>query len=457
MGTAEISAKGLAVIYTIYLISTIGPESNGALSFAKSIVQYFFIIVMLGFDQAGIREVAQNRRLMPKYVGSILILRFILASLGYLGIVIVTQIIDAYSPIPDITKRMIYIYGTLLFGQAALLTWVYMAVEKMHIIAIRSLVTGGLNLIGILVFVKSEQDVELAIIIITFSFLVNSIWMFIHYRSTFGKIDFSIDKTFIWGLFRQSFSIGLIFLIATMYNNIDITMLGIIRGDRETGIFAAAHQLLVFLLLPTIILQNAFFPRISRAVTFEDREKVMGIFSRIHFLLGSFISMHLFLYSDFIVILLGDKYAESSGALRILSITIFVQYIVVNYFQALIAWKFENRVIKATLIGLTLNIIVNILLIPIWGFYGAAVATIFSETSVLIILVLLFKNAHGNLHFDVLIRSFLYTLLGVTPGFLMWGLGLNMFISVIITVTACILIYLNTKLIDIKEIKGYLK
>jgi O-antigen/teichoic acid export membrane protein len=34
MGTAEISAKGLAVIYTLYLISTIGPESNGALSFA---------------------------------------------------------------------------------------------------------------------------------------------------------------------------------------------------------------------------------------------------------------------------------------------------------------------------------------------------------------------------------------------------------------------------------------
>lgn len=42
MGVTEFSAKGLAVIYTIYLISTIGPESNGAFSFAKSIVQYFF-------------------------------------------------------------------------------------------------------------------------------------------------------------------------------------------------------------------------------------------------------------------------------------------------------------------------------------------------------------------------------------------------------------------------------
>lgn len=457
MGTAEISAKGLAVIYTLYLISTIGPESNGALSFAKSIVQYFFIIVMLGFDQAGIRDVARNRALLPKYVGSILMLRIVFATLGYIGIIITTQIIDSYSPIPDVTKRMIYIYGALLFGQATLLNWVYMAVEKMHIIAIRSLVTGVLNLVGIILFVKSESDVEMAIIIITLSFLINSVWMFVHYKSTFGKIDFSFDRTFIISLLRQSFSIGLIFLIATMYNNIDITMLGIIRGDRETGIFAAAHQLLAFLLLPTIILQSAFFPKISRATNFEERDKVVSIFSRINFLLGSFIGLNLFLFSDFIVVLLGQKYAESSGALKILSITIFLQYVVVNYFQPLIAWKHENKVINATLIGLTLNLIVNMLLIPVYGLYGAAIATIFSELSVLTMMLFLFKKTHGNLYLSNLVKAFTATLIGVSPGFVMMALGLNMYLSVSVTVTACILIYLYTKLVDFNEIKGYLK
>ncbi|MCO5250154.1 MAG: flippase [Candidatus Kapabacteria bacterium] len=457
MGTAELSAKGLAVIYTLYLISTIGPESNGALSFAKSIVQYFFIIVMLGFDQAGIRDVARNQALLPKYVGSILMLRIALAILGYIGIIITTHIIDSFSPIADVTKRMIYIYGFLLFGQATLLTWVYMAVEKMHILAIRSLVLGILNLVGIMVFVKSESDVEIAIIIITISFMVNSIWMFIHYKSTFGKLSFSFDKSFILSLFRQSFSIGLIFLIATMYNNIDITMLGIIKDERETGIFAAAHQLLAFLILPTLILQGAFFPKFSRATNFEERDKVISIFSRINFLLGSFIALNLFLYSDLIVVLLGTQYAESSGALKILSVTIFLQYIVVNYFQPLISWKYEDKVIKATLIGLTLNVIVNMILIPIYGLYGAAIATIFSELSVLTMMLILFRKVHGNLYLPNLAKAFVATLIGVSPGFVMLALGLNMYLSVIVTVTACILIYLYTKLVDFNEIRGYLK
>lgn len=457
MGVTELSAKGLVVIYTIYLISTIGPESNGAFSFAKSIVQYFFILVMLGFDQTGIRDVTKNQSLMPKYVGTILILRTALASVGYIGVIIVTHIIDYTSPLPDVTKKMIYIYGLLLFGQATLLTWVYMAVEKMHIIAVRSLVTGIINLVGILMFVKEEGDVEYAMIIITCSFLVNSLWMFIHYKKVFKHIDFRIDKQFMFSQLRQSFSIGAVFMIATLYNNIDITMLGLMRGERETGIFSAAHQIIYFLLVPSAIIQSAFFPQISRSITYNGRDKALNVNLQINFVIGCFLAFHLFIYSDIVPLILGEQYSESSGVMKILAFTIFLQYVVVSYFQPLIAWKHENKVIKASLLGLTLNLIANFIMIPLYGFYGAAIATIVSEATVLTVLILLFKNQHNKLYFMNLIKAMTATALGVLPGIILLNLGINSIISVIISVTACILIYVYSGIVNISEILEYIK
>jgi O-antigen/teichoic acid export membrane protein len=457
MGVTEFSAKGLAVIYTIYLISTIGPESNGAFSFAKSIVQYFLIIVMLGFDQTGIRDVTKNHNLMPKYVGTILILRTILAIIGYLGVIIVTHIIDYNSPLPEVTKRMIYIYGFLLFAQATLLSWVYMAVEKMHIIAIRSLIIGIINLTGILLFVKSENDVESAMLIITFSFIINSLWMFIHYKKIFKHIDFSIDKTFMYSQLRQAFSIGAIFMIATLYNNIDITMLGLMRGEWETGIFSAAHQIIAFLLVPSAVIQNAFFPQIARSFTFTERDKVLNVNFQINFIIGCFLAFHLFFYSDLIALLLGDKFADSSGVLKILSMTIFLQYVVISYFQPLIAWKYENKVIKASLLGLSLNLVANLILIPRYGYYGAAFATIASEASVLTVLIILFKVEHNRLYLMNLLKALFATGIGIIPGLILMQYGINIVISVIVSVTACILIYNFTKIVNISEIMDYIR
>ena len=44
---AEVASKGFALVYTVYLIRKIGPENNGIFNFAKSLIQYFSIVVLL--------------------------------------------------------------------------------------------------------------------------------------------------------------------------------------------------------------------------------------------------------------------------------------------------------------------------------------------------------------------------------------------------------------------------
>jgi len=56
-----------------------------------------------------------------------------------------------------------------------------------------------------------------------------------------------------------------------------------------------------------------------------------------------------------------------------------------------------------------------------------------------------------------LIKAMTATALGVLPGIILLNLGINSIISVIISVTACILIYVYSGIVNISEILEYIK
>ena len=116
---------------------------------------------------------------------------------------------------------------------------------------------------------------------------------------------------------------------------------------------------------------------------------------------------------EFIRILSGDAYIQAQNSLRILSITLLFSTFA-SFFATslLIPLNKEKNVLIATLIGAIVNIILNILIIPIYGFNGAAVTTLFSEAIVFFILFISLKEKS------------LYKKIKELPGILMGCLGI---------------------------------
>lgn len=456
LSLATFVSKGLAFIYTIYLMRTIGPESNGILNFSKSLVQYFVLLIILGFDQLGIREVAKDKSLMKNYVDLITTIRLTLSIFSYLLLFILVQILIVGKPEISNYQHIIFIYSLIILSNAINLSWIFQAVEKMEIIAIRTIGLYIVNFVGILVFVKKSDDLIIAVSIIAFSEILNSIIMYFIYKKQYFRFNFNFNLVEWKVIFRDSLSIGFIFMIATLYNNIDITLLGMFRGEFETGIYGAGHQVIIFGILPSAIIQGAFFPQIIQRNTFEERDRILSKYAKLQAFFAYYVAGNLFFLSDFAVYLLGEKYAQTNLILQYLSFTVLIQFIITIYFSPLISWKQERKVIYANIVGLIINVGLNIALIPKYGMYGSAVATIFCEFGVLVVMIRVFKTIHNKLYFKEIFEFIPITFIAFLPIYL-----LKSEIHPIVGIVISSIIFIGTtfafKIITINEIKSLLK
>ncbi len=457
-GTAELVSKGLAVVYTIYFLRIIGPEGNGILNFAKSFVQYFLIFVFLGFDQIGIIEVAKNRNSMKDYVNAILSIRLIIATICYFLLFLFVTVFDNYIKINPLTTEVILIYGLNLFNYAFLLTWVFLAIEKPQIIAIRSLIVNLLNLIAVFLLIKSNDDLISAVWLITLTVTLNSIWLFYVYIKKFGEKVYFYFNYELWNkIIRASFTIGLIWIIVTMYHYINITMLGFLTSERETGLFSAAHSFLVLMLLPSQIVQSIFFPKFSKTENNDDLLSINTKFTKLLMFSGVYLTFTGIFYSDLILSILGDKYADGIILMRYISITIFITYAIITYFSPLIARDKSKIIIYANISGLVINIICNYLLIPLYGAIGAAISTIASELTVAIVMTIIYRKFFQHHFTFIIIKSFLIGLFGFTPVLLTICLDWNAYFTLFLSTILYFILVLSMKLVTIDELRRLLK
>ena len=80
---AEIANKGMLFVSTAYLTRIILAEGMGIIGYANSILSYFLILVNLGFNIVGQREIAKFPELIKKYVNSIITIRLLLSIISF--------------------------------------------------------------------------------------------------------------------------------------------------------------------------------------------------------------------------------------------------------------------------------------------------------------------------------------------------------------------------------------
>ncbi|MDQ1265912.1 MAG: hypothetical protein QG635_1064, partial [Bacteroidota bacterium] len=103
LSVAEAANKGITFITVAYLARVINPDGFGIIGYAQALTAYFILFVNLGFDTYGMREISRNPSNFGKLVNSILSLRFSLASISYLLLIIVVLILNK----PSETKYVI--------------------------------------------------------------------------------------------------------------------------------------------------------------------------------------------------------------------------------------------------------------------------------------------------------------------------------------------------------------
>ena len=364
-----------------YISRVLMAENVGKINFVCSIISYFSLLASLGVSTYAIREcskVRDNIEKLDSLSSQIFSMNIISTLIAYVALAItlvVARPLDNYRILICIQS------ATILFTTLGA-DWINSVMEDFKFITVRTVGMQLVSLFLMFVFVHKPNDyITYVIISVVASSGANIINIF--YRSRFCKTRFTLSID--WK--RHLPPIMLLFslvLAQTIYCNSDITMLGLIKNDREVGLYSLSVR--IYTLVNQVVSSVAFvvMPQLSLNFTNNNYRKVNELLRySLNFIivlgLPCIVGLNV-ITKSIIGTLGGSEYAGSATSLHILTMSLACSFIsgwIGN--MMMIPSGRENISLKSSVISASLNVVLNLFIIPIFGLNGAAFTTFLAE------------------------------------------------------------------------------
>ena len=337
---------------------------------------------------------------------SINILSTILAYISLIVCLIIFRQADEY-------RTLIVIYSTTILFTTLGMDYLNSAMEDFKYITIRTLFFQLLSLVLTLVFVRSKDDyIRYMIISVISSSGANAANIF--YRRRYCKVRFTLNIPWKTHLIPIITLFSMI-LSQVIFNNTDITMLGIMKNDYEVGIYSTALKIINIVAALVQSLMAVILPRLSLYFSKNDYDGINKLLKKLLVFnigigLPCVIGIEM-LAPDIIFLVGGEEYLSAAPVMRILILSFMFSLVGGSFLgnAVLIPSGRENYYMKVCWITAACNVGLNYLLIPRYGANGAAMATAFNG---FIILVLLLLNVDKQIKIDHPFDAFKGPLIG---------------------------------------------
>lgn len=414
-------ARGSDVIFLLLLVLAarfLGEESYGQFSFAYALVFIFEFAVDFGLKDLLVREISRNKDAGRWWVQKAIKTKFTLASLTILCVGVLTVFLPVAHNMPVVigllTFAMVMKSFKLLFRS------VIMANERFDLDAYLVIVDRAVLLLlagwaliggyGLNAFAGAFAMAHAINLIIVACVVMRQVRQLSKPEST-GWV--SIE------LLSQAIPFGLSVAVAMLYFKLDSIMLGLFRGAVEVGWYNAAYRIAEGLLVIPTVLYNVLFPRLS-ILHQEDNasvERVVGKGCKYLIAIGVFITfLGIVGAEEWIAILYGAEYAEASWALRILLVTTPFLFLWLVFVVLLNSINLPRIPLLGVTLGTILNVALNLVLIPHYGYIGASISTVLADMCLVSFLYLFLVRSGYRL--EVLSYTVRPLMAGVCVGFL---------------------------------------
>ncbi|MGC9333959.1 MAG: polysaccharide biosynthesis C-terminal domain-containing protein, partial [Anaerolineae bacterium] len=185
-----------------------------------------------------------------------------------------------------------------------------------------------------------------------------------------------------------SFPLMLNHLLASVFFRIDVLLLKPMQGDAVVGYYGAAYKYVDGLLIIPQYFTQAIFPLMSRYAA-SSRDSLLRAYKlslRLLLIVALPIAVGTPFIANGLILVLGgaDYLPDSRIALQLLIGFLPLSFVNSVTQYVLIAIDQQRFLTKAFVIGVSFNIVANLVAIPLFSYRGAAVVTILSELALLI-------------------------------------------------------------------------
>lgn len=367
------------IITAPYLARVLGADNLGTYGYVYSSGNIITTCTLLGIFAYGNRQTAymrDNRRELTETFWEIEFTRVILGICGTVVYVLYTLLNPKF-------KVFFILYYPFIFAQFIDCTWVFVGLEDMKPAVIKNAVTRILNVFGIFLLVKSRNDLWIYVLLIALTTLITNIAAYSQIPKFIGKPSGNIHR--FTEHIRNSVYLFLPQVASLLYLQVDKVMLQWITGmTNQISFYDHAEKLINIPLSLIAVMSTVMMPRIANEFRNNNREKIefylqkagrYATFAAFPMMFGLAI-----VAKQFIPWYLGRDFVPVATAMIILAPIVLLNSLSgisgQQYFTA------TNQIIilmKAYVSAAVLNILVNAMLIPRYGYIGAAVATVGSS------------------------------------------------------------------------------
>lgn len=379
------------LILSPYVARVLSAELIGDYSYALANSSYFVLIEALGFSLYGMLKVSANRA-DKKYI-STLFKEIMIAKFFFMVTCIIVYTIS-FVWISSDNKILCAIMIMNIISTGIDSTWFLMGMEDFKTTALRNIAVRLVNIVLIIILVKSEKDFLIYAIIMQLSNVISYIVVF----PTVKKYIIS-SKVSFKNILKHTIKSLIYFvpgIVNTIFTSADKTVLGAFANSYEVGVYEQASK--ICSLCGSVInsISNVVMPRVTYLNHNASNEKSKKfMFKTLHYasVVAIVVTVGIICISDeFVPLFFGLGYEKSAVLLKILAFNVLMS-ILANYIgqQCLISNDKQNQYNIAISVGAILNVILNLFMVERLQSVGVSVASVVSSGA-LFLVVLIFSR-----------------------------------------------------------------
>lgn len=373
------------------------PSSDYGIYFALfNFSMLFSILLDLGLTNYNNKNIAQNNHILSKYFSGLLTFKFLLSIIYFVVTFVVGYFVGYNSE-----RFLILLFLSLNQFFISLILFMRSNISGLHLFGIDSFLS-VLDKVLMILFcsillwgnVIAEPFTILHFIYAqTLAYIITAVVVFGIIVFKTKEFSFQLNLPFLLVTLKQTFPYAFLVLTMTFYYRLDAIMLDLILvdGEHEAAIYAQAYRLLDATSQIGVLFAGLLLPMFALMIAKKQKlDDLLRLSFSLLFIPSAVLALFCLFYAEPIIAMLYDNHEQSSSNVLILLMFCFVAIAGTYIYGTLLTSKGSLKQLNTiAVIGLVLNFVLNLILIPKYKAEGSAIASLITQFIVLIAQILI--------------------------------------------------------------------
>lgn len=427
--TGKILVGLLSIVVIKLLTGYLTQAQYGEYNFIYDFLAVFGIVADLGLYTVAVREMSKDESKIPVLLGNVLTIRTVVGIFAMLVAIGCGMLLPIFSPelagspvprgiaIASVTVLLAILNGTL----TSVLQVKYKMRESAIALVIGKVFSIAYVAYAVLILFKGDEahgfyHVVAAGILGNLAMLGYTWW----YTRRLCEIKYRFDWVLIRDVFIKALPYGLALMLSTIYFRLNTILLFKIKGPEEVAFYSVGMRLIESLTIISLYFMNSVLPVMTKAIDMRGSAEnsvdkhspiIQNAFDFLCLMSFAMVAGGVVLAYPIIAVISDPQYLSrlsegiygSDIGLQILLFALMFSFINTLFSFVLISVNKQKKLLWINIGAIIINVLLNIVFIPKYGFRGAAITSVLAECY---ILVVTYMAARRYLKFSLSLKNF---------------------------------------------------